>query len=283
MDGPGRNGCARPIGVFDSGLGGLTVVRQVMDLLPGEDIVYLGDSARVPYGTKSPQLIRQFALQDARFLLRYDPKVIVAGCNTVSAVAMEVLCEAMPVKVVGVVAPAAAQAVRLARGGLIGVIGTRATIRSGAYQDAIRALDQTCRVIATPAYLLVPIVEEGRGSEDPIVLHVLSDYLRQLQRARPRVLILGCTHYPLLKTAISKLMGPDTVLLDTGAAAAEEVAADLRQRGLTNPQPAGALRCFCTDNAETFAELAGRFLGRRVEQVTWVGTDELAAGEAVRT
>jgi len=270
---------SRPIAVFDSGLGGLTVVRRLMRLLPGEDVVYLGDSARVPYGTKSPQTVRDFAVQDASFLLRFDPKVIVVACNTASAVAMEAISGACPVEIVGVVSPAAARAVRQARGGTVGVIGTEATIASGAYQRAVAALAPGCKVLAAAAPLLVPIVEEGRAPDDPIVLHVLADYLHDLQRARPPVLILGCTHYPLLSGAIAKLMGPDTALLDPGAAAAEEVRAYLRAEGLLRRRPAGTLRCFSTDNARRFARLARRFLGREVSEVTWVGTDELAVAK----
>jgi glutamate racemase len=174
------------------------------------------------------------------------------------------------------VAPAAAAAVRLAGEGPVGVIGTEGTIASGAFQRAIAELDPSRRVVAAAAPLLVPIVEEGRPEDDPIVLHVLGDYLRRLQRVRPAVLILGCTHYPLLAGAIGKLMGPDAVLLDTGAAAAEKV------RLLLGEAPAASagecpLRCYSTDNPRRFARLAGRFLGREVREVAWVGTDELDA------
>jgi glutamate racemase len=272
------NRAARPIGVFDSGLGGLTVVRQLQRLMPGEDVVYLGDSARVPYGIKSPRTVREFALQDAAFLRRFDPKMIVVACNTASAVALDALQKASPIEVVGVVAPAAAEAVRLANGKTIGVIGTEGTINSKAYQRAIHALDATCRVVAAAAPLLVPIVEEGRAEDDPIVLHVLGDYLHYLQRARPAVLILGCTHYPLLGKVVYKLMGPETQLLDPGEATAAVVKAYLEGKGWLSTNPSGALRCFSTDNARRFGRLAGRFLGRVVREVGLVGTDELAEG-----
>ncbi len=268
---------ARPIGVFDSGLGGLTVVKQILRRMPQEDVVYLGDSARVPYGTKSPQTVREFALQDAEFLLRQGPKLLVVACNTASAVALDAVRRRSAVEVLGVVEPVADEAVRLAAGRCVGVIGTEGTIASGAYQRAIRARDGTIQVIAAPAPLLVPIVEEGRGPEDPIVLNVLSDYLHDLQRARPAVLILGCTHYPLLATAIAKLMGPQTLVLDPGQAAAQHVQEHLERAGLRNCQPAGRLRCFCTDNPKRFAAVAQRFLGWPVGQVAWVGTDELSA------
>jgi glutamate racemase len=275
----------RPIAVFDSGLGGLTVVRQILALMPGEDVVYLGDSARVPYGTKSPSTIREFALQDARFLMGFSPKAMVVACNTASAVALPVLRQRVErgdgtrgrCKVIGVVVPAAQEAVRRAAGRTIGVIGTEATIASGAYQNSIARQDGSSKVLSAAAPLLVPIVEEGRGEQDPIVLHVLSDYLREMQRARPAVLILGCTHYPLLSRAIGKLMGPDTQLLDPGVATAVQLRDYLRQAGLLSPRRHGRLRCFSTDNAMRFARLAQRFLGRPVGRVKWVGTDELAA------
>ena len=273
--GPGSD---RPIGVFDSGLGGLTVVRQITSLMGGEDIVYLGDSARLPYGIKSAQTVAEFALQDAAFLLRFDPKIIVVACNTASAVALDALRREISVEVVGVVEPAAAEAARLCEGGDIGVIGTEATIASGAYQRAIRQFDSASgsEVLSAAAPLLVPIVEEGRRPDDPIVLHVLADYLHDLQRARPAVLILGCTHYPLLAGAIAKLMGPDTRLLDPGKTAARVVRDYLRKNSLLNPRSNGTLRCFSTDNPKRFAELAGRFLGKNVGEVTLVRPDELA-------
>ena len=271
-----HNAC-RPIGVFDSGLGGLTVVRRILDRLGGEDIVYLGDSARVPYGNKSPETVRKFALEDLAFLQRFDPKIIVVACNTASAVALEALRAASNVPVLGMVAPAAARAVQCAGGGPIGVIGTEGTIGSGAYQRAIAEFNRDIQVFAAAAPLLVPIVEEGRAQDDPIVLHVLGDYLHQMQRARPTVLILGCTHYPLLARAIEKLMGPDTALLDPGEAAAEAVVEVLAREGLTRPAAGGSMRFFSTDNAERFARLARRFLGREVAGVTQVGVDELVA------
>jgi glutamate racemase len=266
-----------PIGVFDSGLGGLTVVRRLAAAMGGEDIIYLGDTARVPYGIRSLQTVRQYALEDAAFLLRYSPKLIVAACNTASAAAVKELEEACPVEVVDVIRPSAAEAVAGTEGA-IGVIGTEATIGSGAYQRAIAAIDGRREVISQACPLLVPIVEEGRDQDDPIVLHVLGDYLHFLQRRRPGALILGCTHYPLLAGAIGKLMGPDVKLIDSGQAAAMEVQRRLRRMGLENPRKTGMrLRCFTTDNAARFSRLSERFGGRRVDSVELVGTDELKA------
>lgn len=279
----------RPIAVFDSGLGGLTVVRELARTMPGEDILYLGDTARVPYGIKSLETVRRFAREDARFLLARGPKLLVVACNTASAAGTEHLAAISPVEVIDVIRPGAAAALK-ATSGRIGVIGTEATIASGAYQRALKAADPAREVLAVACPLLVPIVEEGRPEADPIVLHVLSDYLRDLQRflgtgqevaadgggAATGALILGCTHYPLLSHAIAKLMGPHVPLVSSAAATAKEIERRLRGSGLDSTRQAGGtLRCYTTDNAERFAALGDRFGGRRIDRVEYVGTDEL--------
>jgi len=276
----------RPIAVFDSGLGGLTVVRELARAMPAEQIVYLGDSARVPYGIKSLDTVRRFALEDASFLLRFGPKLIVVACNTASAAAVETLSSALPVDVVDVICPGAAAAVARADGP-IGVIGTEATVSSGAYQRAIAAIDPNRRVLAAACPLLVPIVEEGRDQSDPIVLSVLSDYLRELQRflsSGRGALILGCTHYPLLSRAIGKLMGPGVPLVDSAAAVAIEARRRLCSAGLLSSRKSnGQLRCFTTDNPQRFARLGERFSGRPIDRVEYVGTDELGANVTAAT
>lgn len=265
----------QPIGVFDSGLGGLTVVRELMAAMPGEDIVYLGDTARVPYGIKSLETVQRFALEDATFLRRFNPKLLVVACNTASAAAIDVLRANMDVEVVDVIAPGASAAVE-ATAGAIGVIATEATISSQAYQKAIRQHDSQRDVVAASCPLLVPIVEEGRAEDDPIVLHVLSDYLRKLQRVRPGALILGCTHYPLLSKAIGKLMGPEVPLINSGQAAAMEVQRILNVTAQQSTRSSsGTLRCYTTDNPDRFARLGERFGGRKIDDVAFVGTDEL--------
>ncbi|MHC4179573.1 MAG: glutamate racemase [Planctomycetota bacterium] len=277
MESATPNENTRPIGVFDSGLGGLTVVRRLSSELPGENIVYLGDSARVPYGIKSLETVRQFALQCAAFLGQFDPKLIVVACNTASAAAIDALEAACDVPVVDVIRPGAAAAV-WATNKPIGVIGTEATVASGAYQRAIAALDgdRDVRVAACP--LLVPIVEEGRAEDDPIVLSVLGDYLRDLQRSRIGALILGCTHYPLLADAIGKLMGPEVTLISSAASAADEVHRRLTDAdAVSAAAEGGRLDCHTTDNPQRFAELAERFGGRPADSVQRVGTDELQA------
>lgn len=266
-----------PIGVFDSGLGGLTVVRELRRQLAGESIVYLGDTARVPYGIKSPETVRRFALQCAAFLMRFDPKLIIAACNTASAAAIDELEAFCDVPVVDVIRPGVAAAVAVTDGP-IGVIGTEATIASGAYHRAIESVAPGRAVFAAACPLLVPIIEEGRPDDDPIVLSVLTDYLHDLRRSRLGALILGCTHYPLLTTPIGKLMGPDVELINSGAAAARQVPCHL-QAGATAParQRPGELRCYTTDNAGRFAVLGERFLGRRIDCVRHVDSDELEA------
>lgn len=267
----------RPIGVFDSGLGGLTVVRELARTMPAEDVVYLGDTARVPYGIKSLETVRRFALEDASFLLSFSPKLLVVACNSASAAAIDALQQRCPVTVVDVIRPSAAAATECTDAP-IGVIGTEATIASGAYTRAIAAIDPARKVVAVACPLLVPIVEEGRSESDPIVTNVLCDYLRDLQRSRCGALILGCTHYPLLRRAIANLMGPDVVLIDSGEAAAGQVKRRLETDDLQNPRDApGRLTCYTTDSPERFADLAERFGGRKPDQVQYVGTDELEA------
>ncbi len=264
----------RPICVFDSGLGGLTVVKDLAQMLPGEDIVYLGDSARVPYGIKSLETIRRFAMEDAAFLSRFDPKLLVVACNTASAAAIEAIEAAASCPVVDVVRPGAAAALS-ATDGPIGVVATEATVRSGAYQRALEAGGDGREILAVACPLLVPIVEEGREDDDPIVTHVLCDYLRDLQRLRPGALILGCTHYPLLAPAIGKLMGPETQLISSASAAAADVARRLAGDNEHTDAARGTLRCYTTDNPQRFAELGERFGGRTIDHVEYVGTDEL--------
>ncbi|MFP4355712.1 MAG: glutamate racemase [Phycisphaerae bacterium] len=265
----------RPICVFDSGLGGLTVVRELMASMPAENVVYLADTARVPYGIKSLETVRRFARQNASFLMGFDPKVMVVACNTASAAAFEDLQDRLPVPVVDVIRPGV-RATLEAVDGPVGVIGTEATVDSGAYQRRIAQADPSRAVHARPCPLLVPIVEEGRRDDDPIVLNVLCDYLRDLQRARVEAIILGCTHYPLLAGPIGKLMGPEVRLINSGRAAALEVQALLCSNNqVRSTDHRGRLTCFTTDKPERFTNLAERFGGRKPDSVDFVGTDEL--------
>lgn len=268
-------GDVRCIGVFDSGIGGLTVVRELRRRLPHENIVYFGDTARVPYGIKSVQTVSRFAREDCDFLLRFDPKMIVVACNTVSAIALTELEDTLPVTVIGVVEPGARQAVLLAQGHTVAVIATEATIGSDAYRKAMNKYQPGSRVVQKPCPLLVPMVEEGRRCEDAITRAVIQDYLDPILRLDPKVLILGCTHYPLLKPAIADIAGPDIKLVDSGEQTAAMVVDKLRQRGELNPGPApGSLTCYVSDNPQRFRELGQRFLDHPVVDVTWVSQEQ---------
>jgi glutamate racemase len=208
-----------PIAIFDSGLGGLTVVRAVRDLLPAESLAYFGDTARLPYGTKSAATVHRFTRQCLGFLMNFAPKLLVVACNTASALALEELKHEFPVPVIGVLEPGAAAAARLAADSAsslprqIGLIATEATVASGAYPAAVARLDLRLHVVSRACPLLVPMIEEGREPDDPIVRLVLEEYLRPFEQLHVAALILGCTHYPLLAPAIGGVLGPGVKLV----------------------------------------------------------------------
>jgi glutamate racemase len=262
---------ANPIAVFDSGLGGLSVVRELRRLLPGEDLVYFGDTARVPYGIKSRRTVVNFALEDARFLLRFEPKLIVAACNTASALAMKELEAELPVPAVGVVEPGARAAVRLADGAPVAVIGTEATIASEAYVNAIQAHAPQLEVVGQACPLFVPLVEEGRSCDDPIVELAAETYLSPLREQGARVIVLGCTHYPLLRVAIARCLGPNVHIVESGRETALAVRAVLeRGGGLCAQRQTGSLRCFVSDNPVRFRRIGSRFLDQDFDRVELV-------------
>ena len=250
----------RAIGVFDSGLGGLTAVRELRRCLPGEDIVYFGDTGRVPYGSRGADTIQKYARQDTRFLLDNDVKLIIAACGTVSSVAGDVLRQ-LPVPAIGVVTPAAAAAVTATRNRRIGVIGTAATIRSGAFQSYLQAAG--CKVFTQACPLLVSLVESGWiDPEDPVVSLTLSRYLTPLVEKEIDTLILGCTHFPLLAPAIRRTVGDSVTLIDTGKEAALSCRTLLTEQGLLSTQPTGGtVRFFVSDQPEGFSAVADMFLG----------------------
>jgi glutamate racemase len=253
-----------PIGVFDSGVGGLTVVRSLRKTLPGEDVVYLGDTARVPYGSKSPRTVEKYSLACQQFLLARDVKLVLIACNTASANALPALVAASPVPVIGAVEPGASSALAATRNGHIGVIGTLGTVRSGAYATAIAARAPDAQLTALACPLLVPLAEEG-WTDDDIAVLAARRYLAQLfERDRAiDTLVLGCTHYPLLREVIERvareLAGHDVAVVDSASAMAEAARAALgtaaNRRGV-----AGRLDCFATDTSR-LDELAPRFLG----------------------
>ena len=249
------------IAIFDSGVGGLTVQRAILEAAPGLDTVYLGDTARVPYGTKSADVVTRYSLNNARFLLRQGVDLLVVACNTASAVALPALRAELAVPVVGVVDPGARAAARASRTGRIGVIGTRSAMASGAYPRAIAALRPDAAVTSRACPLFVPLAEEGwTDPADEVVRLVARRYLAPLREAQVDVLVLGCTHYPLLKAAIA-LELPGIALVDSAEAIAAEVLARLGDPG----GKVGTHRFFVTDLPERFTPVAGRFLGRPVD------------------
>jgi glutamate racemase len=245
-----------PIGVFDSGIGGLTVVNALQRLLPDERIHYLGDTARVPYGGKSAATVERYSLEITSMLLEEDCKAIVVACNTASALALATLEKKLPVPVIGVIRPGAEAAVAATRTRHIGVIGTRATIRSGAYERAIRALDPTVKVTARACPMFVPLIEEG-WLEGEITNRVVQRYLEPMVRDGVDTLVLGCTHYPLLRGAIAKFLGDNVQLVDSAENCARAVMQLLRANRLCAPAGAeGELAIALTDPPDVFLEVA---------------------------
>ena len=265
---------AKPLGVFDSGLGGLTVVHALREVLPAEEIIYLGDTARVPYGTKGPATVIRYALGCAKKLVAEDVKAIVIACNTVSAVAPERLRVELDLPVLGVIDPGARAAVAASKTGRIGVLATAGTIASGAYTRAVQSLSTRVEVFGQAAPLLVPLAEEG-WTEGEVPRLAVRRYLEPLARAKVDVVVLGCTHYPLLRPVIEhearEMLGPDVKVVDSARAMAQDVNDFLYARDLAaTPGRRGALRLQVTDVPKQFAEVAGRFLSEtppEVEQI----------------
>jgi len=259
----------RPIGVFDSGVGGLTVVKELIRQLPDEDIVYFGDIARVPYGIKSKETIIRFSIENILFLLKKEVKLICVACNTVSSVALPVIKHHFKVPIVGVIIPGVREAVYATQNKRIGVIGTRGTIKSKTYEFEIKQLDPKVKVIAVSCPLFVPFVEEG-WIEGGVVLEVARIYLQPLKDARVDTVILGCTHYPILKPVIKEVLGEDVTLIDSAKQVAMEVKKVLAQEGLLNRNHRAKHEFYVSDNPEWFSSLAKRFLGEPVSNVKMV-------------
>ncbi|MDO5602075.1 MAG: glutamate racemase [Oscillospiraceae bacterium] len=250
-----------PIGVFDSGVGGLTAVKELHRLLPGEDIVYFGDTARVPYGSRSGETILRYAKEDVAFLLSKDVKLILVACGTVSSLLPPAYAASLPVPCFGVVESTAAAAAAATKNGRIGVIGTAATIKSGSYVEAISKLRPDIQLYKQSCPLFVPLVENGRVSkDDPVTAAVAREYLAPLQKAQVDTLILGCTHYPIIAPVIASVMGPKVTLVDSGREGAKAAAKALQQRGLLSGGAGGAVRYYVSDSTEGFDELAHIFL-----------------------
>jgi len=266
--GPKSSGGA--IGLFDSGVGGLTVARELLRVLPDERIVYLGDTARVPYGNKSKETVLKFSMENTLFLLRHKVKLIVLACHTSSSFALPFLERRFKHPMLGVVEPGVEAALEVTRSGRVGVIGTNATIGSRAYPRSIRARDPKVKVFQNSCPLFVPLAEEG-WLEGPVAEQVARRYLKPLQVARVDTLILGCTHYPLLKSVIAKVMGPKVSLIDSARQVALKTKDLLNRLRLTAPPCNGSSpvhRFFVTDEPRSFGVLSRRFLGKRLGDVT---------------
>ncbi|MFA6455500.1 MAG: glutamate racemase [Bacteroidota bacterium] len=254
----------KPIGVFDSGIGGLTVVRALLQQLPNENIVYFGDTARVPYGSKSPQVVREYTLDDTEFLLSKDVKMIVVACNTVSAVALDVVQKKANLPVTGVIIPGSQAALQATKNKRIGVIGTSATINSNAYTDELKRLKQGVHVYGKACPLFVPLVEEGWLDLKATEL-IANEYLFPLTTEKIDTLILGCTHYPLLKKVITKVTKGMVSLIDSGEVTAETVAAMLDEHRLRNTSKEKPnVQFYVSDAPEKFTSVGELFLGKKL-------------------
>ena len=253
----------RPIGVFDSGLGGLTGVKQLRKLLPAENIVYFGDTGRVPYGSRSRETIVQYTRQDIAFLLSKNVKYLMAACGTISSTYPETEAAKLPVPYMGVVGAAAREAAVSTRNRRVGIIGTAATIRSGSYETLLRQLVPAVEIIKRACPMFVPLVENGYVDDgNPVTKLVIDEYLTEVRAAGVDTLILGCTHYPLLKKMIGDFMGEEVTLVDPGKVAAGALRQSLEDKGLLADRPAGSAEYYVSDAPDNFCATADLFLGR---------------------
>jgi glutamate racemase len=252
------------IGVFDSGIGGLTVLHKIMETLPNENTVYLGDTARAPYGTKSVETIRRYSFENTEFLLEKDVKLVIVACNTSTAIALMRLRDGLSIPVVGVIDPGVRGATKSTRNKKIGVIGTEATIESGAYTHALKESDPGIEVYSRACPLLVPLVEEG-WTDNEVAQMTVKAYLASLKQSGIDTLILGCTHYPLLKKAIRNFMGKGVRLVDSAEETAREVESVLKKGGLIKKSGKGVHSFFVTDAPDRFIKVGRHFLGEKVE------------------
>jgi len=262
----------KPIGIFDSGIGGLTVLREIKKQLPCEDIIYLGDTARVPYGIRSAATVVRYSIANADFLLRKNIKLLIIACNTASAVATHIIRQRYRIPIVDVVGPGARKALQISRNKRIGIIGTEGTIRSGAYQQEIQRLDDKSLTYTQACPLFVPLAEEGWCDDhDDVVLAIARRYLGSFDDKGIDTLVLGCTHYPLLNGPIQRVVGPDIRLVDSAAEIAFEVKMMLEsERSQSGRSQPGRCHFFVTDIPHRFAETGRRFLGGELGDVNVV-------------
>lgn len=266
---------SNPIGIFDSGIGGLTVVKSVNTFLPSESIIYFGDTARVPYGSKSNSTIIEYALQDANFLAKKNVKLIIVACNTASAVALDELKKIYEIPIIGMINPGAKAAINETKNKIIGVIGTETTISNKAYSKAINNIDKDIKVVEKACPLFVPLAEEGL-IDHPATRLIAEEYLKELRNENIDTLILGCTHYPILKDVIQEAIGKNVKLIDSGSAASTEVDEYLMGRGIKNYQHnIGKYEYYVSDVPKKFNEIAKRFLGKELEFLEKVELEEI--------
>jgi glutamate racemase len=260
----------QPIGIFDSGVGGLTVATEIIKMLPNENIVYFGDVGRTPYGGRSKEIITNFTRQDIKFLLEHRVKFVVAACNSASAVALDIVRNEFDIDILGVIEPGAKTAVKITRNSRIGIIGTKATIGSDSYVKAIERLDDKAKVFSLACPLFVPLVEEGYLEKEATYL-IARDYLRTLIDVDIDTLVLGCTHYPLLKKIIGNVMGESVKLVDSAEETAREVAAVLSTKDLLRKSSEkGTQKYYVSDVPDRFSQVVRLFLGRNIDNITRV-------------
>lgn len=267
----------KPIGVFDSGIGGLTVVKRLSSVLPNEHIVYFGDTARVPYGSKSNSTVIEYSIQNTNFLLHKNVKLVVVACNTASSIALPDLQKKFNVPVVGVILPGANMAVSETQNGKIGVIGTRATINNHAYSKTIKKINNKIEVFEKACPLFVPLAEEG-WTHHRATYEIAEEYLKELKKHHIDTLVLGCTHYPILADVIQEVIGSNVKLIDSGIATAEIVKNEIYKLGLeTNHKGHPNLELFVSDIPTKFQEVAELFLGRKVSKALKVDLEEMVS------
>ena len=276
MDSRNKDGAAeQPIGIFDSGIGGLTVLKEVCRESSAEDIVYFGDTAHVPYGTKSKETITKFSMENVAFLQSFDVKLVIVACNTASSLSLDALRDKFSIPIIGVIEPGAKQALAATRNKRIGVIGTKATIGSGSYEACLKRLDPAVAVFSSACPLFVPLVEEGWLDGD-IVEQVAHTYLDHLKNFGIDTLILGCTHYPLLTRIIQKIIGKNVVLINSAEETAKAAKILLAENKFASPNKKknGRLKFYVSDEPEQFRVLGERFLGKPIQSVAKVGASE---------
>lgn len=266
----------KPIGVFDSGIGGLTVVKRLMSVLPRESIVYFGDTARVPYGSKSNETVIEYSIQNTKFLLQKNVKAVVVACNTASSIALDTLKKEFDIPIIGMIEPGAEMAFRKSKNKKIGVIGTRATISNKAYSKAISKINSQIEIFEKACPLFVPLAEEG-WINHKATYEIAEEYLKELREKQIDTLVLGCTHYPILAEVIQNVIGKNVELIDSGVASSEVVKNELQRFGLeTNSAVPGNTYFYVSDIPTTFKQVAELFLGKEIKEIIKVDVAELS-------